>query len=130
MSANCLEEDEECPICMETLEIDITVRYGSIVRASHESLVDLCLSFPCQHIVCERCFKRLTPNSDTVKCPQCRDEHAREEIETVRYTAATQWDDLLKVARKFSVMDHRATDDTGEEDNEENFLNDEDSEDA
>ena len=85
-------------------------------------------SFPCQHITCEHCFKRLTPNSDEVKCPECRTECPRDEIETIRYTASSQWDELLKVARQFAVIDHRGEHDTSEEEDEENFVNDEESE--
>ncbi|KAH8094897.1 hypothetical protein BXZ70DRAFT_1009841 [Cristinia sonorae] len=115
MAANSLEADEECGICVEVLEVNETV------------------SFPCQHIMCEECFKGISPNKDEIKCPYCRRETARDEIETVRYTAASQWDELLKIAKNFAIMDHtyRREQDTSEEEEEEDFLNDaEDSEPA
>lgn len=49
-------------------------------------------------------------------------------MEVVRYTASSQWDELLKVARKFAKIDHRGAQDTSEEEEEENFVDDETSE--
>ncbi|THH30343.1 hypothetical protein EUX98_g3852 [Antrodiella citrinella] len=110
ISANSLEDGETCPTCYEDLKLDESV------------------SLTCQHVMCEDCFKKWKPNEDEVDCPKCRVKSPRDEVESVRYTASTQWDELLKVARKFAVIDHRGTLDTSEEENEEQFLDDEDSE--
>lgn len=46
----------------------------------------------------------------------------------MQHTASTQWDELLKVARRFVVIDHRGAQDTSEEEEEEGFLDDDKSE--
>ncbi|KAI0797061.1 hypothetical protein C8Q75DRAFT_223876 [Abortiporus biennis] len=106
MASNSLEGTEECPICFEKLEVDQTV------------------SFPCQHIFCDDCFKKITPNSELVRCPECRGEFNRDDVEMVRLTASSQWDELLKVANRFSKQDRRGEEDTSEEEASEGFLDD------
>ncbi|TCD63958.1 hypothetical protein EIP91_004727 [Steccherinum ochraceum] len=67
--------------------------------------VDGTVCFPCEHLLCEDCFQKLPgPNKD-------------------------EWDELLKIANKFAVMDHqsRGVLDTSEEEEEENFLDDDES---
>lgn len=59
------------------------------------------------------------------RCPQCRDETPRNEVEPVRYTPSQQWDELLEVAKEWAEMDTRRADDTSEEEDEEAFIDDE-----
>jgi len=110
MAANSLEGSEDCGICMESLQVDRSV------------------SFPCQHIVCEDCFKQLQPNEEAVTCPHCRKQCGRDDIEKVVYTASTQWDELLDIANAFAKIDRRRTEDTSEEEAEQDFLDDNPSE--
>jgi hypothetical protein len=58
------------------------------------------------------------------KCPQCREETPRDEVELVHYTPNQQWDELLEVAEEWAKMDRRRADDTSEEEDEEEFIND------
>jgi len=62
---------------------------------------------------------------EMTKCPQCREETPRDEVELVHYTPNQQWDELLEVAEEWAKMDRRRADDTSEEEDEEEFINDE-----
>ncbi|OBZ70189.1 hypothetical protein A0H81_09699 [Grifola frondosa] len=104
--ATSLDEGEECPICMEKLE------------------PDKCNSLPCEHTFCADCTRQLSPDSEKIKCPQCRTECSREDIEVVEYTASQQWDALLDVAKNWAKVDHRREEDTSDEEAEEEFIDD------
>ncbi|OCH94315.1 hypothetical protein OBBRIDRAFT_723119, partial [Obba rivulosa] len=104
---NADEEGEECPICMEKME------------------VGKCASLICDHTFCENCLAKVSRGSDIVRCPQCRRECARDEIEVVQYSASQQWDALLEVARNWARMDRRREAETSEEEAEEEFIDDE-----
>ncbi|KAI0065904.1 hypothetical protein BV25DRAFT_1850432 [Artomyces pyxidatus] len=108
VSGSVIAEDEECPICMDTLQLSASS------------------SLPCQHVFCEDCLARL----EQLVCPTCREKFERDDVEGVQYTAEEQWDQLLDVAQQFAKMDKNAEPDTSEEEAEEaaakNFINDED----
>ena len=66
---------------------------------------------------------------DQISCPNCRGECSRDDLEKVQYTATSQWDRILDIAKSFSKMDrHHGDADTSEEEHEEklkeNFIND------
>ncbi|CCM02334.1 uncharacterized protein FIBRA_04426 [Fibroporia radiculosa] len=104
MVSSSIEEDEECPICMEQLKLN------------------KCASLPCEHTFCESCIMQISPGSDYITCPQCRGSCPRDEIEVVQYTASQQWDALLDVANSWAKMDLRRHEDTSEEEAEEDFI--------
>ncbi|KAI0371544.1 hypothetical protein BV20DRAFT_1051563 [Pilatotrama ljubarskyi] len=111
MLENALDENEECDVCEEPLE------------------VKKCRSFPCQHILCEDCTLKLLPDphkrkEELIRCPQCRMQCPRDETETIRFTAVERWDALLDVAKQWARMDTRRHDDTTEEEDAESFLDD------
>ncbi|PCH40808.1 hypothetical protein WOLCODRAFT_137011 [Wolfiporia cocos MD-104 SS10] len=105
--SSSIEENEECPICLETVQ------------------VNKCASLICEHTFCETCLSQISPESEIVTCPQCRKPCPRDEIETVQYTASQQWDALLEVAQAWAKMDLRRQEDTSEEEAEEEFIDDE-----
>ncbi|KAH9855028.1 hypothetical protein C2E23DRAFT_725583, partial [Lenzites betulinus] len=112
MCENSLEgEKEECGICMETLQ----------PRRSK--------SFPCQHAFCSDCVAQLKPDphitdAEIVRCPTCRQECEREDIELIRYTASEQWDALLDVANRWAALDVRRAESSSEEEDAEEFIHD------
>ncbi|KAH9943159.1 uncharacterized protein BXZ73DRAFT_74183 [Epithele typhae] len=89
MASNALEDKEECPICMEPLRVE-----------SAKSPDDGDMGKEC------------------ATCSQCRQRYLHEDAETVRYTAAQQWDALLDIANKWTRMDtaQDKSDDEMEED--------------
>ncbi|KAH9833761.1 uncharacterized protein C8Q71DRAFT_772431 [Rhodofomes roseus] len=105
--SSSIEENEECPICMDPLEVDKSV------------------SLPCEHTFCKSCISKVSPGEEDVICPQCRTVCPRDEIDIVQYTASQQWDDLLEVAKAWAKMDLRRQADTSEEEAEEEFIDDE-----
>ncbi|KAN0131380.1 hypothetical protein V8E53_010757 [Lactarius tabidus] len=111
ISSPSLEEQEECSICVETMELN------------------KCSSLPCQHVFCESCLSKIG-NGETISCPQCRKECNVESLEVVEFTATQQWDQLLEIARQFAAMEDRLGPDTSDEEEEEklrdNFINDDD----
>lgn len=115
VSSPSLEEQEECSICVETMELN------------------KCSSLPCQHIFCDSCLSKIG-DGETISCPQCRGESNVESIEMVEFTATQQWDQLLEIARQFAALEDRLGPDTSEEEEEEklreNFIDDEDDEDV
>ncbi|KAI9448104.1 hypothetical protein H4582DRAFT_2139836 [Lactarius indigo] len=115
VSSPSLEEQEECSICVETMELNN------------------CSSLPCQHIFCDSCLSKVG-DGETISCPQCRGESNVESIEVVEFTATQQWDQLLEIARQFAALEDRLGPDTSEEEEEEklreNFIDDEDDEDV
>ncbi|KAI0941273.1 hypothetical protein AcV7_002888 [Taiwanofungus camphoratus] len=102
-----IEENEECPICMDNLENN------------------KCASLPCEHTFCKSCISKISPGSESLTCPQCRATCPRDEIEVVQLTALQQWDALLDVAKAWARMDRRREEDTSEEEAEEEFIDDE-----
>ncbi len=110
------------------------------------------ISLPCQHIFCSPCIRELIaarkhPNQGNpyvsdeeedqtlISCPECRALTKPEDMETIEYTASTQWDALLEVAAKSAKLDRRRGDmDTSDEEEEEErvggFIDDEQSEEA
>ncbi|RPD66846.1 hypothetical protein L227DRAFT_558971 [Lentinus tigrinus ALCF2SS1-6] len=113
MEANSLGEEEECPICMEPLELK------------------KCSSLPCQHMFCHACLRKIKPDADSyydevesISCPTCRTPCPRDDMETVELTSIQQWDALLDVARKWAKIDMRREEDTSEEEEEEEFIDD------
>ncbi|KAH9045478.1 hypothetical protein EDB85DRAFT_2104443 [Lactarius pseudohatsudake] len=115
VSSPSLEEQEECSICVETMELN------------------KCSSLPCQHIFCDSCLSKIG-DGENISCPQCRGESNVESIEVVEFTATQQWDQLLEIARQFAALEDRLGPDTSEEEEEEklreNFIDDEDDEDV
>ncbi|KAH9006889.1 hypothetical protein EDB86DRAFT_2868853 [Lactarius hatsudake] len=115
VSSPSLEEQEECSICVETMELN------------------KCSSLPCQHIFCDSCLSKIG-DGENISCPQCRGESNVESIEMVEFTATQQWDQLLEIARQFAALEDRLGPDTSEEEEEEklreNFIDDEDDEDV
>ncbi|KAH9927264.1 uncharacterized protein B0H18DRAFT_875830, partial [Fomitopsis serialis] len=105
--SSSIEENEECPICMDTLG------------------VNECVSLPCEHTFCKTCISRVSLGEEDVTCPQCRGLCPRDEIEIVQYTASQQWDDLLDVAKAWAKMDLHRQPDTSDEEVEEKFIEDE-----
>ena len=69
---------------------------------------------------------------ESINCPQCRRPSKIEDFEPVEFTATQQWDQLLKVAQRFAVMEGELGPDTSEEEEEEKlretFIDDGDSE--
>lgn len=106
MLSTSLEEKEECPVCMEGLE------------------PEKCASLPCDHTFCNDCMARISKDLEIISCPHCRSEFKREEIETVKYTASQQWDELLEVAKAWAKVDRRREAETSEEEAEEEFIDD------
>ncbi|KAI0920875.1 hypothetical protein AcW2_006016 [Taiwanofungus camphoratus] len=102
-----IEENEECPICMDNLENN------------------KCASLPCEHTFYKSCISKISPGSESLTCPQCRATCPRDEIEVVQLTALQQWDALLDVAKAWARMDRRREEDTSEEEAEEEFIDDE-----
>lgn len=127
MASNSLEGTEECPVCMEKLEVNTSVGYAHFTSIP-QSLTQSTNSFPCQHILCETCYGEISRNKELINCPQCRHNFTREDIETIQYTASSQWDALLNVAAGFAKIDHRGAEDTSEEEASERFIDDEESE--
>ncbi|KZT06434.1 uncharacterized protein LAESUDRAFT_653343, partial [Laetiporus sulphureus 93-53] len=106
MVSSSIEENEECPICLEKLTIQ------------------QCSSLACEHTICNECVSRISTASEVVTCPQCRAPCPRNEIEVLQYTASEQWDALLEVAKAWAKMDRRREADTSEEEAEEEFIDD------
>ena len=156
MLVNPLEESEECPICMSTMELGQATRFVHTpfpVFSSKIYITTLLQSLPCQHIFCTSCIEELlsiskrdnpasrynenttTTPSLSFPCPQCREQTDPDDMEVVEFTSATQWDALLEVAKKSAKLDRRRGDmDTSEEEEEEErvngFIDDEESEEA
>jgi len=121
MSINVLGGDEECSICLETLTLN------------------KCSSLPCQHLICNDCLPQICkvdwniPSADSegeqgaevTKCPQCRKQTPRKDVELVHYTATQQWDDLLEIIQEWAKMDRRRAEETSDEEDEEKFIKDE-----
>lgn len=111
ISSPSLEEQEECSICVETMELN------------------KCSSLPCQHVFCQICLSKIG-DSESISCPQCRKECDVESLEVVEFTATQQWDQLLEIAQQFAALEDRLGPDTSEEEEEEklrdNFIDDDD----
>ncbi|KAH9899533.1 hypothetical protein C8Q73DRAFT_638159, partial [Cubamyces lactineus] len=109
MLENSLEENEECPICLEILQ------------------PKKCRSFPCEHTSCDGCVGKLDAvpgQPESIRCPQCRMVCEREETVLVQYTASEQWDALLEIANQWAKMDVRRAESTSEEEDAEDFIDD------
>ena len=89
---------------------------GTVCGATH---VFLAQSFPCEHTFCNDCTKQLDGDHEMIRCPSCRKEAARDDLEAVEHTATTQWDELLTIATRWAKMDRRRDMDTSEEEAEE-----------
>jgi len=121
MSMNVLDEGETCSVCLERLTLK------------------QCSSLSCRHIICNNCLpqickvdwsKRSTDSEgeqgeEVAKCPECRHEGPRKDVESVRYTATQQWDELLQIGQDWAKMDRSRADETSEEEAEEDFIKDE-----
>jgi hypothetical protein len=134
------EGGEDCGICMEDMAVGTCSRYAYFLERPRASCIMsyacLSFSFPCQHIYCDNCIKRLSDIvsadilSPKVSCPSCRKACARDEIEPVQLTATMQWDELLDIANEFGEMDQQrgrvmsTTDEEEEEHLRDNFIND------
>ena len=136
MALNALEETEECPICMEKLQVHKSMRFVHLVRSSRLCPIKpdpyVAYSLTCEHALCQGCFfqlQRLNVQVDDdqleerVSCPVCRQTVKCREVEVVRHTAATQWDALLNIANRWSRMDTGAgydDEDSVESENDDN----------
>ncbi|KAI9466945.1 hypothetical protein BJY52DRAFT_1235419 [Lactarius psammicola] len=109
ISSPSLEEQEECSICAEKMELK------------------KCSSLPCQHIFCDDCLSKIG-DGEIINCPQCRGESHVENFDAVEFTATQQWDQLLEIAQQFAALEGRLGPDTSEEEEEEklreNFIDD------
>ncbi|KAI0931145.1 hypothetical protein AcW2_000092 [Taiwanofungus camphoratus] len=102
MIAPAIDEDEECQVCMETME------------------VEKCRSLKCGHPICESCVDDIFPGMDGLACPQCRKWCQRDAIKVIQYTTSEQWDALVDLAREWAKIDAIAeTSDSEEEAHEE-----------
>ena len=133
MYANALDAEENCPICFEVLKPKDARRYPVSICFSFDIPTTRPLSFPCQHVLCDDCVKQLKPDPESyadeiesIRCPECRQLCARDEVEVIEFTAQEQWDELLKVAKKWAKIDlvGRRQEDTSEEEEEEDFIDD------
>ncbi|GJE84553.1 hypothetical protein PsYK624_006290 [Phanerochaete sordida] len=108
MLAPSLEGDEDCKICFDKLE----------PRNS--------ISLTCEHVFCKPCTQKLAPGyEDSVRCPECRREVLKDDLETVDYLASDQWDALLDVAKQWAKMDRRRGEiGTSDEEQQEEFIDD------
>lgn len=84
-------------------------------------------------MLCNVCLNKVQWENDededrVKKCPECRKTFALEDVETIQYTASSQWDVLLNIAARFAKMDHRGTQDTSDEEASDRFIDDEQSE--
>lgn len=130
ISSPSLAEEEECPICADTLELNNCSRSVSHCSYSPTIPVTPGISLPCQHIFCDSCLSKLNDGED-IKCPQCRRPSDVESLEQVELTATQQWDQLLEIAQQFAAMEGQLGPDTSEEEEEnlrEIFIDDGDSE--
>lgn len=126
-----LEEGEECPICINVLELNECSR--SVLHRLHFPSIPVTqrISLSCQHIFCNSCLSKLGGGKD-INCPQCRRPSDIEDLEQVEVTATQQWDQLLELAQQFAAMEGQLGPDTSEEEEEEklreNFIDDGDTE--
>ena len=126
-----LEEGEECPICINVLELNECSR--SVLHRLHIPSIPVTqrISLSCQHIFCNSCLSKLGGGKD-INCPQCRRPSDIEDLEQVEVTATQQWDQLLELAQQFAAMEGQLGPDTSEEEEEENlrenFIDDGDTE--
>jgi len=108
-----LGEEEECPVCIETLQ------------------VNKCSSLSCQHIFCDSCLSKMS-DGENITCPKCRRSSEVDSFEPVEVTATQQWDQLLEIAQQFAGIEEKLGPDTSEEEEEENlrenFIEDSDAE--
>jgi hypothetical protein len=78
--------------------------------------------------VCNTCLSSLFKESEDLgghaKCPHCREQWKRGDVEVVTLTSKSQWDELVDVATAWSKMDSRREVDSSEEEREENFIDD------
>jgi len=114
MSAETIELDEACPICMESMKIN---------RAS---------SLPCGHVLCTSCLSqiiKLKQGEETIACPECRKVCPRDAPETVAHTEETRWDGLLELAKQWAKIDRRTEAETSEEEQQEDFIEEQDASD-
>lgn len=113
VSSPSLGEDEECPICAESLELN------------------KCSSLPCQHIFCDSCLSKMS-GGENISCPQCRRLSDIDNFEPVGFTATQQWDQLLEIDQRFAAMEEQLGPDSSEDEEEESlpdsFIDDGDDE--
>jgi len=103
------------------------------------STTDSKASLPCQHLICNNCLPAICKvdwhirssdsegeqGEEVTKCPQCRQQSPRKEVELVHYTATEQWDCMLEVVQDWAKVDRRRANETSEEEDEEDFIKDE-----
>lgn len=135
MEANVLGDDEECAVCLESLELKKCSRYVFELIPwyveSGDTPAEQANSLPCQHVFCNNCLQNIRPDArsyhddvESIPCPTCRTPCPRDEMETVELTSTQQWDALLDVARRWAKIDMRRQEDTSEEEGEEEFIDD------
>jgi hypothetical protein len=69
---------------------------------------------------------KLGVEEEILRCPICRQETPRDEIQLIQYTARTQWDKLLDIAKAWGAIDIRGEEETSDEEEEEAFIDDSD----
>ncbi len=127
MSITTLAEEEDCPICFERLKPKKSYAYVS--QSSLPLTVAEAVPFriPCEHLICAECLPQVSRGADeTIKCPQCRQNYPREEVELLQFTETERWDELLKLANEYAMMDYTGSD-TSSERAEEEFICDNES---
>jgi hypothetical protein len=62
--------------------------------------------------------------AEVTKCPQCRVESSRKDVQSVHCTATHQWDQLLEIAQQWAKEDRGRADETSDEEDEEHFIAD------
>ena len=139
MAINTLDKDEECPVCLDAMILKKCSRYECRLYCliSAPEIIQKA-SLPCQHLICNTCLPGICKvdwsirstdseaeqGEEVTKCPQCREQTPRTEVQLVHYTATQQWDELLDIAQQWAKTDLRRADETSEEEDEEEFIDD------
>jgi hypothetical protein len=90
-------------------------------------MVEVC-SLGCGHLICHVCLPNIsradTRDTEALRCPECRLDTPREELELIDMTETHRWDRLTTVAQAWMAFDRRGELETSEEEDEENFITD------
>src|SRR5258708_40251919 len=85
-------------------------------------------SLVCGHLICHVCLpgisRAATRDTEVLRCPQCKQDTPREDLELVHMTETDRWDRLTKVAQAWMAFDRRGELESSEEEDEENFITD------
>lgn len=124
MMVTTIQDDttQICPICLEPLQLNKCSAYAFLLKHSI-FFSNVFYSLKCQHLMCDECLPKVSKGVDeTVKCAECRESTARDDVEKVYMTEQQRWDELLLVAQAWAVWDHRGEEETSEEEAEDDFI--------